>query len=63
MRLFIAARPSAAAVAAIERLPRPEAPGVRWLSTDQWHVALRFLGEADPDAVTSRCAGSGRGRR
>ena len=56
MRLFIAARPSAAAVAAIERLPRPEAPGVRWLSTDQWHVTLRFLGEADPDAAATALA-------
>ena len=57
MRLFIAARPSAAAVAAIDRLPRPEAPGVRWLSTDQWHVTLRFLGEADPDAAAAAMAG------
>ena len=56
MRLFIAARPSAAAVAAIDRLPRPEAPGVRWLSTDQWHVTLRFLGEADPDAAATALA-------
>jgi len=56
MRLFIAARPSAAAVAVIERLPRPEAPGVRWLSADQWHVTLRFLGEADPDAAATALA-------
>jgi 2'-5' RNA ligase len=56
MRLFIAARPSAAAVAVIERLPRPEAPGVRWLATDQWHVTLRFLGEADPDAAATALA-------
>ena len=57
MRLFIAVRPSAAAVAGIDRLPRPEAPGVRWLPADQWHVTLRFLGEADPDAAAAALAG------
>ena len=57
MRLFIAVRPSAAAVADIDRLPRPEAPGVRWLPADQWHVTLRFLGEADPDAAAAALAG------
>jgi|TARA_B100001105_G_scaffold176810_1_gene142519 2'-5' RNA ligase len=56
MRLFVAAHPSAGAVADIDRLPRPEAPGVRWLPADQWHVTLRFLGEADPDLAASALA-------
>ncbi|MGZ0184916.1 MAG: 2'-5' RNA ligase family protein [Acidimicrobiales bacterium] len=57
MRLFIAARPSQAAVAVIDRLERLEAPGVRWLPADQWHVTLRFLGETDPDAAVTAMGG------
>ncbi len=34
-------------------LPRPEAEGLRWTTPDQWHVTLRFFGEADP-AVAKR---------
>ena len=57
MRLFVAARPTTPAVVAIDRLPRPEAPGVRWLPAEQWHVTLRFLGEADPEVVSAALAG------
>ena len=57
MRLFVAAHPTTPAVVAIDRLPRPEAPGVRWLSSEQWHVTLRFLGEADPEAASAALAG------
>ena len=35
----------------IESLPRPELPGVRWTGRAQWHVTLRFLGEADESVV------------
>jgi len=33
-------------------LPRPAAPGVRWVPPHQWHVTLRFLGEADEEQAT-----------
>ena len=29
-------------------MPRPQRPGVRWTTRDQWHVTLRFLGQTDP---------------
>lgn len=37
---------------AIERLPRPPQSGVRWTTRDQWHVTLRFLGDADESVVS-----------
>lgn len=49
MRLFVAVWPSDELVSALAALPRPEAAGLRWTRPDQWHVTLRFLGEADPD--------------
>ncbi|HEY6531428.1 MAG TPA: RNA 2',3'-cyclic phosphodiesterase [Acidimicrobiales bacterium] len=51
-RLFVAAplpRPVRTDLA--ERLPRAAEPGVRWVPEEQWHVTLRFLGEADEDAA------------
>lgn len=47
MRLFVAVWPSVEVVAALAALPRPEVPGLRWTTPEQWHVTLRFLGEAD----------------
>lgn len=47
MRLFVAVWPSRAAVASLQRMRRPEHPGVRWTTEAQWHVTLRFLGEVD----------------
>ncbi len=35
----------------IEALPRPELVGVRWTGRTQWHVTLRFLGDADESVV------------
>jgi 2'-5' RNA ligase len=47
-RLFVAAElpdeVRRALLAAVDR--RPE-PGVRWVPPEQWHVTLRFLGDAD----------------
>lgn len=28
-------------------LPRPDLPGLRWTTPEQWHVTLRFLGEVE----------------
>jgi 2'-5' RNA ligase len=36
---------------ALAALPRPAVPGLRWTSPEQWHVTLRFFGEADPAAA------------
>jgi 2'-5' RNA ligase len=51
MRLFVAVWPPPEAVAMLAGLPRPDVPGLRWTTPDQWHVTLRFLGEADADEV------------
>ena len=41
----------------LEGLPRPTIPGVRWTSRAQWHVTLRFLGDADADEVSAALSG------
>jgi len=46
-RLFVAVRPPAAVVEQLAALDRRDEPGVRWVPRSQWHVTLRFLGEAD----------------
>ena len=57
MRLFVAVRPTVEAADVLDRLPRPVAPGVRWLPREQWHVTLRFLGDADLDEVVEALGG------
>jgi RNA 2',3'-cyclic 3'-phosphodiesterase len=52
--LFVAVWPDAATVGLLSSLPRPALPGVRWARPEQWHVTLRFLGDAEPGAVASR---------
>lgn len=47
MRLFVAVWPSEDVLDAIAALPRPDVPGMRWTTRDQWHVTLRFLGRVD----------------
>ena len=47
MRLFVAVWPSEEILDAIAALPRPDVPGLRWTTRDQWHVTLRFLGRVE----------------
>ena len=47
-RLFVAVWPPPEVLDVLAALPRAERPGVRWTTRDQWHVTLRFLGQADP---------------
>ena len=49
VRLFVAVWPPASVADLLEKLPRPDRPGVRWTTRAQWHVTLRFLGRADVD--------------
>lgn len=46
-RLFVAVRPPADVLDLLASLPRPAEPGVRYTTRAQWHVTLRFLGDAD----------------
>jgi len=55
-RLFVAVWPSPAVRAALHALEvRPE-PGIRPVPPENWHITLRFLGDADPAAVEQRLA-------
>jgi 2'-5' RNA ligase len=51
MRLFVAVWPSEDAVEELRALRRKDQRGVRFTTPEQWHVTLRFLGDADPDRV------------
>lgn len=55
-RLFVAAWPSAEVCDALAALGRPDEPGVRWTTRDQWHVTLRFLGTANVDDAVAALA-------
>jgi RNA 2',3'-cyclic 3'-phosphodiesterase len=46
-RLFVAVWPSASLVDRLRAWPRPERPGLRWTTEDQWHITLRFAGDVD----------------
>ncbi|MFN8020763.1 MAG: RNA 2',3'-cyclic phosphodiesterase [Acidimicrobiales bacterium] len=50
-RLFVAVWPPDDVVAELTALPRKDRRGVRFVDPDRWHITLRFLGEADPEAV------------
>ena len=50
-RLFIAVWPPEDVVAELMSLQRKDQRGVRFVPPDNWHITLRFLGDADPDRV------------
>ncbi|MBI4934300.1 MAG: RNA 2',3'-cyclic phosphodiesterase [Actinobacteria bacterium] len=50
-RLFIAVWPTEEAVEELAMLPRKDQRGVRFVPPENWHITLRFLGEANPDVV------------
>jgi 2'-5' RNA ligase len=53
VRLFVAVWPAEEVLERVAALPRPEVSGLRWTTPDQWHVTLRFFGEADLDEVAA----------
>lgn len=55
-RLFVAVWPTADVMARIAALDRPVVDGMRWTTEDQWHVTLRFLGDAGGDEATAALA-------
>jgi 2'-5' RNA ligase len=50
-RLFVCLWPPDHVRAAIEELHRKDQVGTRFLPPENWHVTLRFLGDADPNDV------------
>jgi RNA 2',3'-cyclic 3'-phosphodiesterase len=57
-RLFIAVWPSDEVAEALTALPRKDQRGVRFVRPENWHVTLRFLGEADPHEVIEALDGA-----
>jgi RNA 2',3'-cyclic 3'-phosphodiesterase len=57
-RLFLAVWPPPAFAEQLAALPRGERRGVKWVAPENWHVTLRFLGEAEPDEVRTRLDGT-----
>jgi 2'-5' RNA ligase len=56
LRLFLAAWPSEEAVEELSALRRKDQRGVRFVTPENWHVTLRFLGESDPSEVAAAMA-------
>lgn len=54
-RLFVAAWPDAATCDALDALRRTGERDVRWVRPANWHVTLRFLGDADAGEAIERC--------
>lgn len=46
-RLFVAVIPPANVLDVLATIPREPRPDVRYTTREQWHVTLRFLGDAD----------------
>lgn len=56
-RLFVAVWPTAEVVETLAALPRVGQHEVRWVPAENWHVTLRFFGEAEEDELAERLAG------
>ena len=52
-RLFVALWPPDDVVAHLEELHRKDQVGARFLPPENWHVTLRFVGDADPNDVAA----------
>lgn len=52
-RLFVAAWPPDEVAEELRALPRKDQRGIRFVVPENWHVTLRFLGDADIDQVTA----------
>lgn len=50
-RLFVAVWPPEHVTEALRALHRKDQRGVRFIPPENWHITLRFLGEADADRV------------
>lgn len=57
-RLFIAVWLSEEVAAELTILHRKDQPGVRFVRPENWHITLRFLGDADPDEVVDALNGA-----
>ncbi len=53
-RLFVAIWPPDDVLDRLADIERPKDQGVKWVPTENLHITLRFLGDADIDEVTGR---------
>ena len=53
-RLFVAIWPPEEVLERLADMERPRDPGVKWVKSENLHVTLRFLGDADIDEVIER---------
>lgn len=58
-RLFIALWPPDDVIESLMTLPRKDQRGVRFVPPHNWHVTLRFLGEAEVGEVSAALDGAG----
>ncbi|MCQ3811020.1 MAG: RNA 2',3'-cyclic phosphodiesterase [Acidimicrobiia bacterium] len=56
-RLFLAVFPPVDVVDRLSELERAEIGGLRWTGREQWHITLRFLGEAEQGEVEDSLRG------
>ena len=52
-RLFVCLWPPDEVVSVLEELHRKDQVGARFVSPENWHVTLRFVGNADPNDVAA----------
>lgn len=57
-RLFVAVWPSEEVMEELAVIHRKDQRGVRFVAPENWHITLRFLGEANPDAVAAALDGA-----
>ncbi len=57
-RLFVCLWPPEEVVSELEELHRKDQVGARFLPPENWHVTLRFLGNADPNDVAGALDGA-----
>ncbi len=56
-RLFLAVFPPVGVIERLGELERPEVEGLRWTNREQWHITLRFFGEAEQGDVEDSLQG------
>jgi 2'-5' RNA ligase len=56
-RLFVAVHLPDDVLDLVSALERPDESGVRYTTREQWHVTLRFFGEADIEEATAAFSG------
>ncbi len=56
-RLFLAVFPPVDVVERLGELERPDVEGLRWTKREQWHITLRFFGEAEQGDVEDSMQG------